>query len=47
VLNNLSSSTIGCIAMRSTGRRIRLLGEGPAIVPGPEEDEIEQGGSAL
>lgn len=30
--------------MRSTGRRIRLLGEDVAIVPGSEEAEIEQGG---
>jgi Domain of unknown function (DUF4440) len=44
VLNNLSSSTIGYIAMGSTGRRIRLLGEDVAMVPGWEEDEIEQGG---
>jgi hypothetical protein len=47
VLNNLSSTTIRYIAMRSTGRRIRLLGEDVAIVRGSEEDEIALVGSAL
>jgi hypothetical protein len=44
VVNNLSSSAIRYISLRSTGRRIRLLGEDVAIVHGSEEDEIEQGG---
>jgi len=44
LVNNLSCSTIRYLAGRSTGRRIRLLGEDVAIVHGSEEDEIEQGG---
>ena len=44
LVNNLSSSAIRYIARRSTGRRIRLLGEDVTIVHGSEEDEIEQGG---
>jgi hypothetical protein len=44
VVNHLISSTIRYLAMRSTGRRIRLLGEDLAIVHGSEEDEIEHGG---
>ncbi|HWO33918.1 MAG TPA: nuclear transport factor 2 family protein [Candidatus Acidoferrum sp.] len=44
LVNNLRSSAIPYIAMRSTGRRIRLVGEDVAIVHSSEEDEIEQGG---
>ena len=48
LVNKLSSSGSRYIAMRSTGRRIRSLGEDVAIVHGWEhgweEDEIEQGG---
>ena len=44
LVNKLSSSGSRYIAMRSTGRRIRLLGEDVAIAPGSEEDEIEPGG---
>lgn len=44
LVNKLSSSASRYIAMRSTGRRIRSLGEDVAIVHGSEEDEIEQGG---
>jgi uncharacterized protein DUF4440 len=44
VVNNLSSGASRYIAMRSTGRRIRSLGQDVAIVHGSEEDEIEQGG---
>ena len=44
LVNKLSSSGSRYIAMRSTGRRIRSLGEDVAIVHGSEEDEVEQGG---
>ena len=44
LVNNLSSSASRYIATRSTGRRIRSLGEDAAIVHGSEEDEIEQTG---
>ena len=42
VLNNLDTGAIRYISMVSTGRRIRLLSEGVAIVHGSEEDEVER-----
>jgi uncharacterized protein (TIGR02246 family) len=44
VINNLKTGTVRYLAMTSTGRRIRLLGEDLAIVHGSEEDDVEQGG---
>jgi hypothetical protein len=44
VINYLKSGTVRYISMVSTGRRIRLLSEGFAIIHGSEEDEVEQGG---
>ena len=44
VLNNLKSGAVRYIAMKSTGRRIRLLRDDIAVVHGAEEDEVEQGG---
>lgn len=44
VLNNLKSGAIRYVSMTSTGRHIRLLKEGVAIVHGSEQDEVEQGG---
>ncbi len=44
VLNNLKSGAIRYISMVSTGRRIRLLSAGVAIVHGSEEDDVEKGG---
>ena len=44
LIRNLSSGKIRFIAMRSTGRSIRLLQEDIAVVHGSEEDEIEQDG---
>jgi hypothetical protein len=42
VINGLASGKIRFVAMKSTGRRIRLLRDDVAIVHGSEEDEIEQ-----
>ena len=44
MLHNLDTGAIRYISMVSTGRRIRLLSEGVAIVHGSETDEVEQGG---
>ena len=44
MVDNLSSGTIGYVAMRSNGRPIRLLGEDAAIVHGSEEAGIAPGG---
>jgi uncharacterized protein (TIGR02246 family) len=44
LISNLVSRKIQFVSMRSTGRRIRLLGDDVAIVHGSEEDEIERDG---
>jgi ketosteroid isomerase-like protein len=44
VLNNLKTGAIRYLSMVSTGRRIRLVSAGVAIVHGSEEDDVEQGG---
>jgi hypothetical protein len=44
LLNNLESGAIRYISMVSTGRNIRLLSRGAAIVHGSEEDDVEQAG---
>jgi hypothetical protein len=45
VIANLRTGAIRYVAMKSTGRRIRLLRDDVAIVHGTEEDEVEQGGA--
>jgi hypothetical protein len=44
VIANLQSGAVRYISMMSTGRTIRLLTDGIAIVHGSEEDDVEQGG---
>jgi ketosteroid isomerase-like protein len=44
VLNNLKTGAIRYLSMVSTGRRIRLVSAGVAMVHGSEEDDVEQGG---
>jgi hypothetical protein len=44
MIDNLVSGRIRYISMVSTGRRIRLLQDGVAIVNGSEDDVVEQGG---
>jgi uncharacterized protein (TIGR02246 family) len=44
VIESLRTGAIRYLAMNSTGRRIRLIGDGVAIVHGSEEDDVEQGG---
>ncbi len=44
VIGNLASGAIRYVSMTSTGRRIRFLREGVAIVHGSEEDVVEQAG---
>lgn len=44
VIKSLETGEIRFLSMVSTGRRIRLLSEGLAIVHGSEEDDVEQGG---
>jgi len=44
VISNLTSGKIRYLAMRSTGRRIRLLRDDVAVVHGSEEDQVEQAG---
>ena len=42
VIDNLKSGVIRYLSMISTGRRIRLLSSGFAIVHGSEEDEVDR-----
>jgi ketosteroid isomerase-like protein len=42
LIRNLTSGTIRFVAMKSTGRTIRMLRDDVAIVHGSEEDEIER-----
>lgn len=44
MIRELTSGTVRYLSMKSTGREIRLLRDGMAIVHGSEEDEIEQDG---
>jgi hypothetical protein len=44
VIKNLEAGAIRYLSIVCTGRRIRLLSDGLAIVHGSEEDDVEQGG---
>ena len=44
LIRDLASGTVRLLAMKSTGRRVRMLREDVAIVHGSEDDEIEQNG---
>jgi hypothetical protein len=43
VIKNLEAGAIRYLSIVCTGRRIRLLSDGLAIVHGSEEDDVEQG----
>jgi ketosteroid isomerase-like protein len=44
LIRRLTSHEIRFLAMKSTGRRVRMIRDDVAVVNGSEEDEIEQGG---
>jgi uncharacterized protein (TIGR02246 family) len=44
LINRIISGQIRFVAMKSNGRRIRLLRDDIAVVNGSEEDELEQNG---
>jgi uncharacterized protein (TIGR02246 family) len=44
IIDRLTSGKIRFIAMRSTGRQIRMLGDDVAVVHGSEEDDVELDG---
>lgn len=44
LIEKLTSGKVRFVSMVSTGRRVRMLREGCAIVQGSEEDDIEQEG---
>jgi uncharacterized protein (TIGR02246 family) len=44
LIRNLTSGFVRFLAMKSTGRALRLLRDDVAIVHGSEEDEVERGG---
>lgn len=44
LIQKLTSGTLRLLAMKSTGRRVRILRDDVAIVHGSEDDEIERNG---
>ncbi len=46
LIRNLMSGSVRLLAMKSTGRRVRIFGDF-AIVHGSEEDQIERNGERL
>jgi ketosteroid isomerase-like protein len=47
LIRDLTSGVVRFLAMRSTGRVVRMLRDDVALVHGSEEDEVKRGGERL